>query len=588
MGNDSQKTRKPDNFLLHFICLVDTKSSFSLSFSPEESKTLSISMLKSRLEEYSEKLGFFPSNIHTFYDISIDNINEKKPLTYIKLAAPLFFDVYYKVFIKVRDTSFSVTFNRLKISTLLQLKAEIASTSGIILEELHLEFEGKMLQEDLKPLEYYGIKHLSTLIQHKICITFVSKHNPSHYEAYYSLDENVGHLMMRLGKTLGISDQDIFLTYNDTVLEAHHQLSDYFFQAKNSVVICLMYPETINILFFNRIFECSPNITVKDLFQLMVSNNVIFPEKNFVLAEKSKGIRLNLINETLASYLLPHNPEIIVVETYQITVSHGEEAYFNLDVDEHFQLRQLKHYYSLISGVDCKDKTVTLNGDHYGNDLDCKTMKELNISEGNLIRILMTTVEKEPVMDERMSLRRRFSKVKQDKNTPVWRIVRSGLSLEGTCLNRSCTAYKEKVFCNPYSEIFDMKDTEAIICPVCKKTIVPESIGFTNCKYSYAYVKEIKETQFEMVQKQRWTYVGKTFKYFQEPLSDNNKWIDMKIFIKLTEGDESEKIEEFCGLCRNNLQNLKFRKLLCGHVFHNQCEVMMRDITMLKCYLCNK
>ena len=100
----------------------------------------------------------------------------------------------------------------------------------------------------------------------------------------------------------------------------------------------------------------------------------------------------------------------------------------------------------------------------------------------------------------------------------------------------------------------------------------------------------MKDGKKQIIQNQSWTYVGRKFKYFDEVTNDDFKWEELKIFIKTIDSREEmiNKIEEFCGFCRNVFTTRKNNKKICGHLYHKQCEIMMKDIFNVKCYLCNK
>ena len=152
----------------------------------------------------------------------------------------------------------------------------------------------------------------------------------------------------------------------------------------------------------------------------------------------------------------------------------------------------------------------------------------MNINEGATLKMVYLNIKEiDDVMVDNIEYKRIYPKVKQDMKIPFWQIIRHGLNIEGICINRACTAYKEKINAPIKAEIFDMKDSELIVCPVCKKNFVPQAFGFINCMYSYAFIKELNEGVMQQIQIQKWFYAGKKFKYFEDHLNDlKNEFID--------------------------------------------------------------
>jgi hypothetical protein len=591
MGSQkSKKSKGPVAIKIHFVCLLETNSSFSLDFTQDEFKSFTIHDFHQKIDQSCNKLGFIPTNMTSLYDNRIDNINTKKPLNYLKLMTPIFFDPFLKFFVVVRGISYPIIFNKFKITNILQLKAEISSVTEIPIESLHLEFEGNLLSDDIKSLNFYDLKFNSIIAQSKIYIKFQSRHNPFIHEGYFLNSEKVSTIVNLIRSILNLRNEELCLNLKEVYLNEDSTLNDYFFEIRNVVNVSISYKENMRLICYNTPIEILPLTTIKDFYNILIEHNVIFPDYNFVLIEKSSQTRLNQIDDCFESYLLKNDSEILFLETFQIKLIDNEEAVFSFDVDENLPLLMLKHYYSEITNIPISQIILNINGDNYGDESNNKTLINLNICRDSTLRVSIRSNEKEVLPEERISFKRQFTKVKHSRDTPIWRIMRNGLNIEGTCLNRSCTAYKEKVICPIISDVFDIKDIELIICPICKKGFVPEGLGFVNCKYSYAAIKVKKEGQTQKIQKQKWVYVGKKFKYFESLLNDDWKWEELKIFIKIVESREEEvnKIEEFCGFCKNIFPTLKNKELVCGHLYHKQCEIMMREIYNMRCYLCNK
>lgn len=72
-----------------------------------------------------------------------------------------------------------------------------------------------------------------------------------------------------------------------------------------------------------------------------------------------------------------------------------------------------------------------------------------------------------------------------------YRLVRHGLNIQSKCKNNNCIAYKDTI----YVQIGFVKNwnllnnLDKIVCPECKKKVVPLNFGFFNCKYEIEYEK---------------------------------------------------------------------------------------------------
>ncbi len=76
-------------------------------------------------------------------------------------------------------------------------------------------------------------------------------------------------------------------------------------------------------------------------------------------------------------------------------------------------------------------------------------------------------------------------------DAPTWRTAAGGLSLEGTCRNRKCEAYKESVVMSKGYKDFDLvRDSKTFRCPACKQPVAPRKPGaaFSKKNLTFFYV----------------------------------------------------------------------------------------------------
>ena len=592
MGSYQSNYLENGIFNINLVCLLDLKSSFVLSFSYEEFSSMTIYDFKQKLNSSSDQLGFIPSNLRCLYDISLDEINDTKPLEYFRLIVPIFFDAYLRLLMVVHQKTYPIVFNKLKIRTILQLKSEISYVTRISIEDLYLEHNGQIILEDNQSLENYGIKHDSVITQSKVSVKFVSKYNPLICECHYLIDESIDNLVKMIRSILFLNEEEVILKFNGKKLDEKLTINNYFSDVVNIVNVEIKYLDKLRLYYYNNYIECNPFTSVNDYINILIEKmegNIEFPEKNFLLMVKGTSTRFIDIADIFENYLVPNNSEITIVEAYRVFILDSAETLFTFDVDENLPILMLKHNYFLITGKPVAHQQITINGDLLSEEHDNYSMKRLNIKPEMILKQIVKIPFKKEITEE-ARISREYLRVKTNKDTPKWRILRHGLNFEGTCLNRACTAYKEKVFSPIETEIFDMKkDLDLVKCPICTIVFIPEAFGFINCKYSYAVIKEIREEVFEIIQKQKWYYVENCFKYFVKHLNDRQKWTDLRFFIKMTENTSGkDKKEEFCGFCKNVILNKKRRKMNCRHIFHYECEGIMGEVFNLKCYLCNK
>ncbi|KAH7821103.1 putative ubiquitin domain containing protein [Monocercomonoides exilis] len=72
---------------------------------------------------------------------------------------------------------------------------------------------------------------------------------------------------------------------------------------------------------------------------------------------------------------------------------------------------------------------------------------------------------------------------------PPWRVVGSGINIEGICENEGCPAFKKQVICQWGMKKFDLQGRKPF-CPCCLEQIVPLKPGFYDCRWRISSVKE--------------------------------------------------------------------------------------------------
>ena len=96
----------------------------------------------------------------------------------------------------------------------------------------------------------------------------------------------------------------------------------------------------------------------------------------------------------------------------------------------------------------------------------------------------------------------------------AWKKYVQGLNLEGYCRNKNCKAYNKKVICQMgFVDYVFEEDDNKVVCPICKKKIIPESCGFSKCvfktigkKYNNGRIEEINDDQWKLVKNGYYSY----------------------------------------------------------------------------------
>lgn len=116
-----------------------------------------------------------------------------------------------------------------------------------------------------------------------------------------------------------------------------------------------------------------------------------------------------------------------------------------------------------------------------------------------------------------------------------WKKYVTGLNLEGKCTNENCVAYKKKVICQVgYADynFENIKEDNKIICPMCKKKIIPLSCGFSKCIFKISGRRIIND-KMEEISDEQWKLVNKGY-YSYDP--DKTKIINWEsLTIKVNE-----------------------------------------------------
>lgn len=168
-------------------------------------------------------------------------------------------------------------------------------------------------------------------------------------------------------------------------------------------------------------------------------------------------------------------------------------------------------------------------------------------------------------------------------SAPDWRIVTSGLNVEGICKNSSCKAYNRRVLFRIGYGVFDLlREGKKCKCPMCKKIFLPITCGFHNCYYNWVGHKIDQET--DDLKKYNGTIYKKVynnFEYYNPEKSGDTEWSDLKI---ITVKSLNEKCTVCYKLVKETDTDAKINS--CHHQYHISCFEKVKEILKRDCPAC--
>ena len=123
-------------------------------------------------------------------------------------------------------------------------------------------------------------------------------------------------------------------------------------------------------------------------------------------------------------------------------------------------------------------------------------------------------------------------KIKFSKNAAKWRKVSQGLNLFGKCINKKCEAYgNEVIFIAGINVKFDINlKAKEIVCPICSKNFIPNTLGFWKCEYQIKGEK-LKDGEYIQVNINGKETKGNDFEYYDTNESGTTFWSKLIICV---------------------------------------------------------
>ncbi len=212
----------------------------------------------------------------------------------------------------------------------------------------------------------------------------------------------------------------------------------------------------------------------------------------------------------------------------------------------------------------------------------CSLLMDNNIRSGDTVHLVLRLCggggSGRPFVDV---TKNRMKKMHWSKTAPDWRTAEPGLSLEGSCENKKCPAFKKMVIMNfGYTNVDLIGNPMTLTqckCPVCWSNVTPLVPAFNNCFYRIAARKTGSTTLFQ----KPWSRCDDFYYTYDLDKCGQATFCHIQIFVRPLEMDEEKgnsPVPYKCAICFDTLEKSydlpcdKICKLPnCNHYFHKSC-----------------
>ena len=564
----------------------------------------------------------FPSNSRIPIHLGI--VEEKRYLTLIGGPISTFSSK------RINTESFDMTVGKFKelIRTEIQIPQNkqyhcfTYQESNGVREKIELDNDDFLLSE-------YNLKHKSTIHmeEEKVNLISSSTNDRALFDSpivYHTTISNcrVQDVKTELEKKRGYLAKYVTLFLDGNQLEDDSSLlSDYHVVHNSNIAVVLNLPPLPGQLFIK--LDCNNNnnnnsleegnmitldidsssVTIKSIFEMLRDT------KNIELQKDSKNAILRAgdiyleESNTLADYHLTHESVLsLSYDRYLITIKMLTGKSIPIDFDPLTMTPEvLKQKIQDKEGIPPSQQRLTFRGMLLDNGL----LSDYGITVESTINLILSLrggggafvdVSNEDAMEMH----------NWSSRAPDWRTVQPGLTLEGTCINKQCRAFREDVLSNHHFEMFDLCEKSSAIpryyakakCPMCHNDITAIKPGFSNCYYRIEGMKSNSENGNESVAYlKEWTRVGDYYLTYDEAKAGIVQWDYLYIYtrpldsvgflaasmskVALEEEEEEEASEQVivpynCPICFDKMggpngKGGKLSKCSNGHCFHHRC-----------------
>ncbi|KAH7817395.1 putative polyubiquitin [Monocercomonoides exilis] len=272
---------------------------------------------------------------------------------------------------------------------------------------------------------------------------------------------------------------------------------------------------------------------------------------------------------------------------FNLQVMHLDGRAVNVEVDGAESVEDVKRKVTAVEGVDVSKMRLVSAGRWLK---DCHVLEDFGIGPESTVHLLPTSrggmsgpalsfvdVTKTDALVESS-----FS-----STAPPWRVVESGISVEGICENEGCPAFKKQVICRWRMKTFDLHGSKPF-CPCCLEQIVPLKPGFYDCRWRISSVKE-DGTMTHMP----WKEAGdEKYTTYDEKEAGTAKFLLLQIealprgrVVKHPTLPYDVAVPNLCGICHRRQDGFPIQIYNCGHSFHRNCGSDWEE-TVGECPIC--
>ena len=150
-------------------------------------------------------------------------------------------------------------------------------------------------------------------------------------------------------------------------------------------------------------------------------------------------------------------------------------------------------------------------------------------------------------------------------SAPAWRVVKSGMNIEGKCNNIRCAAKGELVICGVGMKAFSLT-VDKCACPSCGSDVTPVTCGFYDCEWSF----EGKKTHGLNELSVDWQKAGSNGYKRLEETGNIVSWERLTIVARPKRAQRAPCSSQDCPICMMSI-TVDGMKTRCGHEFHISC-----------------
>ncbi|KAA6378783.1 MAG: putative Polyubiquitin [Streblomastix strix] len=496
--------------------------------------------------------------------------------------------------------------------TILDVKQQIELKENIEIKEQRLTLKGFLLEDD-KTIQQYKIQNDQTLQlfmkQKDGLLIFIKAPEGQAVALEVQKNETIRNIKQKLmhQEEGTLTAEQLNTIYDGAQLDDQKKVSDYNIQ--NGATIHLAHQihpfGRINIQFQKeednekeKIENVGITVELTDTVE-QLKNKIEKKMKISVLQQclKYQGIELEDNNQTLQDLNIKFkdNLQLTLQPLYalQIFIQLLNNKTLILNVENMDAVESVKWKIEEIEKIQ-SDQFILLFG---GKELkDDRSLQEYGIQNGSTLFMDVRLYGGQPpklmvdVGNVDTIIKMEFSNY-----APDWRIVNTGLSIEGECSDRKCPAFGHIVIYQANFVDFDIQSTVAE-CPKCHCEITPIKPGFYQCIWSIHFKKvDGKVTRIP------WKKSDSKYTTYKQEDSGTAEFVKLIIHAKILDSARNKKdedgknesvavpIAESCGLCHEKQEEKDSDVLLmkCDHSFHRKCVLGWID-RGLSCPHCDK